>query len=133
MYSTIRMRFAMLTCMRASLFTICLGQASKVIEHLSVQSRRTTLTSVDEGHNEDCGEADGTAEAEVPAAELAAANQCAVNLLRASTLVEEITPPSGARPPYRPRSDQHLMRCCLSNDVLLSYVTEGLHKFSVSP
>jgi len=75
------------------------------MEQLSVQSRRTTLTtltSVDEGHNEDCGEEDGTAETEVPAAELVAANQCAVNLLRASTLVEELTLPSGAHPPYCP-------------------------------
>ncbi len=60
-----------------------------------LQSRRTTLTTLDEGDCED-DEAGSEAAPEASTAEMAAAKQCAAELLRTNTLVEEIAFPSGA-------------------------------------
>lgn len=60
-----------------------------------MQSTRSTLATLEEGDNEEGEGADGGAAAEVPPAELAAAKQCAADLLRANTVVGELASPSG--------------------------------------
>ncbi len=59
---------------------------------MAVQATRATLATLEEGENEAGEGEDSGASAELPPAELAAAKQCAANLLRANTVAEEIAP-----------------------------------------
>ncbi len=72
-----------------------------------LQSRRTTLTTLDEGDNEN-DEGGSEAAPEACTAEMAAAKECAAELLRTNTLVEEIAFPSGAKSLQLPFNSSYL-------------------------